>query len=255
MAAMTAVGIIPARWRATRFPGKPLARIAGLPMIRRVYEGACGASRLRGVYVATDDQRIADACAEFGAAAVMTSADHPTGTDRLAEVARGLRDDIIVNIQGDEPLIEGFVIDAAVAALEEAPEAPMSTVVHAAEPDCVDDPNRVKVVLDREGYALYFSRSRIPALRDRGFPPRYWQHVGLYAYRREFLMRYVDLTPSEAERAEALEQLRALEHGHRIRVAVIEGWRSLPVDTPEDVERIEAYLESRQAQRRGSAIP
>jgi 3-deoxy-manno-octulosonate cytidylyltransferase (CMP-KDO synthetase) len=250
MTAMTAVGIIPARWRASRFPGKPLAKIAGLPMIRRVYEGACEASRLRTVYVATDDQRIADACAEFGAAAVMTSADHPTGTDRLAEVARELSDEIVVNVQGDEPLIEGFVIDAAVAVLEEAPEAPMSTVVHPAEPGSLDDPNRVKVVLDREGYALYFSRSRIPALRDGDFPPHYWQHVGLYAYRREFLMRFVDLAPTEAERAEALEQLRALEHGHRIRVAVVDGWRSIPVDTPEDVERVEAQLESRQAERR-----
>ena len=250
MAAMTAVGIIPARWRASRFPGKPLAEIAGMPMIRRVYEGACQASRLRAVYVATDDQRIADACAGFGAVAVMTSPDHPTGTDRLAEVARGLDDEIVVNVQGDEPLIEGFVIDAAVAALEEAPEAPMSTVVHAAEPDGIDDPNRVKVVFDRDGYALYFSRSRIPALRDSGSPPRYWQHVGLYAYRREFLMRYVELPPTEAECAEALEQLRALEHGHRIRVAVIDGWRSTPVDTPEDVDRVEAALESRGAPRR-----
>jgi 3-deoxy-manno-octulosonate cytidylyltransferase (CMP-KDO synthetase) len=180
----------------------------------------------------------------------MTSSDHPTGTDRLAEVARDLRDDIIVNIQGDEPLIEGFVIDAAVAALQEAPEAPMSTVVHAAEPSGIDDPNRVKVVLDQQGYALYFSRSRIPAVRDRDFQPRYWQHVGLYAYRREFLMRYVDLTPTQAERAEALEQLRALEHGHRIRVAIIDGWRSTPVDTPEDVERVEAHLEAREVPRR-----
>jgi 3-deoxy-manno-octulosonate cytidylyltransferase (CMP-KDO synthetase) len=247
---MTAVGIIPARWRASRFPGKPLAKIAGKPMIRLVYEGACGASRLRAVYVATDDQRIADACAEFGAAAVMTSPDHPTGTDRLAEVARELSDDIIVNIQGDEPLIEGFVIDAAVAALEGDPEAPMSTVVHAAAAGSINDSNRVKVVFDREGYALYFSRSRIPALRDRDFPPHYWQHVGLYAYRREFLMRYVDLEPTEAERAEALEQLRALEHGHRIRIAIIDGWQSTPVDTPEDVERVEAHLESRDAPRR-----
>ncbi len=246
---MTAVGIIPARWRASRFPGKPLAEIAGRPMIRRVYEGARGASRLSAVYVATDDQRIADACADFGAAAVMTSPDHPTGTDRLAEVARELSDDIIVNIQGDEPLIEGFVIDAAVAALEEAPEAPMSTVVHAAEAGNIDDPHRVKVVMDREGYALYFSRSRIPALRDGQAPPRYWQHVGLYAYRREFLMRYVELEPTEAERAEALEQLRALEHGHRIRVAIIDGWESTPVDTPEDVERVEACLEARDALR------
>ena len=126
----------------------------------------------------------------------------------------------------------------------------MSTVVHAAESDGIDDPNRVKVVLDRQGYALYFSRSRIPAHREGEFRPRYWQHVGLYAYRREFLLRYVDLAPGEAERAEALEQLRALEHGHRIRVAVIEGWQSTPVDTPEDVERVEAHLEAREAPRR-----
>lgn len=249
MVAMTAVGIIPARWHASRFPGKPLAKIAGLPMIQRVYEGACGAKRLRAVYVATDDQRIADACAGFGATAFMTSPDHPTGTDRLAEACRNLSDDIVVNIQGDEPLIEGFVIDAAVAALEECSEAPMSTVVHSADPEALDDPNRVKVVLDRSGYALYFSRSRIPALRERNSPPRYWQHVGLYAYRREFLMRYVDLPPSEAERAEALEQLRALEHGYRIRVAAIDGWRSTPVDTPQDVERVEAQLASRESAR------
>ena len=244
---MTAVGVIPARYGAVRFPGKALAPIAGVPMVRRVWEGASGAKSLGTVIVATDDRRIADACAAFDAPVAMTHPDHPTGTDRVAEVAAGLDDDIVVNIQGDEPLIEGFVIDAAVAALEEAPEAPMSTVVHAAETGCLDDPNRVKVVFDRDGYALYFSRSRIPALRDHGSPPRYWQHVGLYAYRREFLMRFVDLTPTEAERAEALEQLRALEHGHRIRVAVIDGWQSTPVDTPDDVARVEAHLESRDA--------
>jgi 3-deoxy-manno-octulosonate cytidylyltransferase (CMP-KDO synthetase) len=131
----------------------------------------------------------------------------------------------------------------------------MSTVVHAAEPAGIDDPNRVKVVLDRQGYALYFSRSRIPALRDHDFQPRYWQHVGLYAYRREFLMRYVDLTPTEAERAEALEQLRALEHGHRIRVAVIDGWQSIPVDTPDDIGRVEAQLEAREGPRRRGLSP
>ena len=239
---MTAVAVIPARFGASRFPGKPLVPIAGVPMLRRVYEGARRAKSLRDVLVATDDERIAAAARGFGAVAVMTRADHPTGTDRLAEVAAELDDEIVVNVQGDEPLIEGFVIDAVVAALEAAPEAPMATVVHAAEPDALDDPNRVKVVLDRRGDALYFSRSRIPAVRDPTAPVRFHQHVGLYAYRRPFLLEFIRLAPTPLERCEALEQLRALEHGHRIRCAVIEGWRSLPVDVPGDVPRVEAAL-------------
>jgi 3-deoxy-manno-octulosonate cytidylyltransferase (CMP-KDO synthetase) len=242
MPAMTAVGLIPARYAATRFPGKPLAPIAGVPMVRRVYEGARAARSLREVVVATDDERVAAACRSFGAPVAMTRADHATGTDRLAEVAARLDDAIVVNIQGDEPLVEGFVIDAAVEALAKDPEAPMSTVVHAADPDALDDPNRVKVVLDRSGNALYFSRGRIPWLRDPDHPPRYWQHVGLYAYRREFLLAFVRLEPTPAERAEQLEQLRALENGHRIRCAVVEGWRGIPVDVPADVARVEARL-------------
>ena len=239
---MTAVGIIPARYEASRFPGKALASIAGQPMLRRVWEGARTAKSLSTLMVATDDARIAGACSEFGAEVVMTSADHPTGTDRLAEVARDLSDDLIVNIQGDEPLIEGFVIDAAVEALLAEPEASMSTVVHPAEPDALDDPNRVKVVLDRRGFALYFSRSRIPALRNPDALPRYWQHVGVYVYRRPFLLEFIHLEPTAAERSEALEQLRALEHGHRIATAVVSDWRSVPVDVPEDVARVEARL-------------
>jgi 3-deoxy-manno-octulosonate cytidylyltransferase (CMP-KDO synthetase) len=241
---MSAVGIVPARFASSRFPGKPLAAIAGLPMLQRVVEGARGAKRLRDVIVATDDARIAEACEKFGTRAVLTSADHPNGTDRIAEVAAGLDDEVVVNVQGDEPLIEGFVIDAAVAALLETPEAPMATVVHRAEPDALADPNRVKVVLDRAGFALYFSRSPIPHRRD-GADAELWQHVGLYAYRREFLARYVALAPTPLERAEQLEQLRALEHGHRIRAAVVEGWRSVPVDVPADVARVEAILARR----------
>jgi 3-deoxy-manno-octulosonate cytidylyltransferase (CMP-KDO synthetase) len=175
----------------------------------------------------------------------MTRPDHPTGTDRLAEVAMGLEDEIIVNIQGDEPLIEGFVVDAVVAALEESGEAPMATAIHPAEEDGLDDPNRVKVVLDRRGEALYFSRSRIPAQRVGAPAPPYWQHVGLYAYRREFLLEFVGLEPTPLERSEQLEQLRALEHGHRIRCAKIREWRSVPVDVPEDVARVEARLRER----------
>jgi len=242
---MSAVAIVPARFSSTRFPGKPLVEIAGVPMLRRVVEGARGAKRVREVMVATDDERIAEACRAFGAPVVMTSRDHPTGTDRLAEASRGLADAIVVNVQGDEPLIEGFVVDAAVAALEEAPEAPMATVVHRAEPDALADPNRVKVVLDRRGFALYFSRAPVPHRRDASAEAPLWQHVGLYAYRREFLQTFVALPPTPLERCEALEQLRALEHGYPIRVATVEGWRSVPVDVPEDVARVESILAGR----------
>jgi len=240
---MTAVGVIPARFGATRFPGKPLAPIAGRPMIRHVWEGARRAKGLRAVLVATDDARIADACRGFGAEVVMTRDDHPTGTDRLAEVARGLDDELIVNIQGDEPLIEGFVVDAALDALHADPEVPMSTLVHAAEASALDDPNRVKVVLDQSGRALYFSRASIPYQREAGAAPTVWQHIGLYVYRRPFLLDFVGLSRTPAERAEGLEQLRALEHGHAIRCGVVEGWRSVPVDVPEDVPRVEAALD------------
>jgi 3-deoxy-manno-octulosonate cytidylyltransferase (CMP-KDO synthetase) len=242
MARVRAVGVIPARHAASRFPGKPLALIGGVPMVRRVYEGAARAKRLSRVIVATDDPRVADACAAFGAEVAMTSPTHPTGTDRIAEVAAHLSEEIVVNVQGDEPLIDGFVVDAAVEALEADPGSPMSTVVHPADADGLDDPNRVKVALDFAGRALYFSRSRIPYPRDASAGPRWWQHVGLYAYRRPFLLDFVRLAPGELERVESLEQLRALEHGHRIRVAVVEGWRSVPVDVPEDVARVEAAL-------------
>jgi 3-deoxy-manno-octulosonate cytidylyltransferase (CMP-KDO synthetase) len=212
-------------------------------MVQHVWEGARRAKGLRAVLVATDDERIADACRGCGAEVMMTRSDHPTGTDRLAEVAQTLDDEMIVNIQGDEPLIEGFVIDAALDALIEDPDVPMSTLVHAAEPRVRNDPNRVKVVLDENGRALYFSRAAIPYQRDPGSALPLWQHIGLYVYRRQFLLDFVSLTQTPAERAEGLEQLRALEHGHAIRCGVIEGWRSLPVDVPEDLPQVEAALE------------
>jgi 3-deoxy-manno-octulosonate cytidylyltransferase (CMP-KDO synthetase) len=239
---MRAVGVIPARVGAGRFPGKVLAPIAGLPMIQRVWEGAQTAKTLHAVLIATDDARIADAAVAFGAEVVMTRPDHPTGSDRVAEVARGLDDHVVVNIQGDEPLIEGFVIDAAVEALYEDPEAPMATVVHATDPTALGNANRVKVALDRAGHALYFSRSPIPAQRSAGLATRRWQHVGLYAYRRPFLLEFAALPRGPLECAEELEQLRALEHGHRIRCAIVEGWSSTPVDTPEDIAAVEARL-------------
>ena len=246
MSRVNAVGIIPARFAASRFPGKALALIAGKPMLQHVVEGARSAKRLRELIVATDDVRIAAACAAFGARAMMTSPAHPTGSDRIAEVAASLGAEIIVNVQGDEPLIAGFVIDAVIEALAAAPECAMATAVHHAEPAALRDPNRVKVVLDRAGNALYFSRSPIPHVSaGSGAAPPLWQHVGLYAYRREFLLEFVRLPPSPLERAEQLEQLRALEHGHKIRCAVIEGWRSVPVDVPGDIARVEAALTQR----------
>ncbi len=242
---MTVLAILPARYGSTRFPGKPLTPIAGKPMIQHVWERTRRAKRIDAVAIATDDERIREACLAFGADVEMTSPDHPTGTDRLAEVAARHAHDVIVNVQGDEPLIADFVVDAAVDALlcEESgrPPASMSTIVHRAEPAAYDDPNRVKVVVDREGFALYFSRAPIPFRRkDTGIAPL--QHVGLYVYRRDFLLEFVKWPRSPAEQAEELEQLRALENGHRIRVAEIEGWTSIPVDVPEDVAQVEAAM-------------
>jgi 3-deoxy-D-manno-octulosonate cytidylyltransferase len=243
IAGMTAIGIIPARYASKRFPGKALTPLAGRPMIQHVWERARSSKHLRDVIVATDDDRIAKTCREFGAHAVITSASHPTGTDRLAEAARELTDQVVVNIQGDEPLIEGFVIDAAIEALVADPAVPMATVVHAAGAEAGSDPNRVKVALDRNGFALYFSRSPIPAPRaESARAANYWQHVGLYAYRSNFLQDFVALPQTPAELAEGLEQLRVLEHGHRIRTAIIEGWSSQPVDVPSDVPGVEALL-------------
>jgi len=248
---MTVLAILPARHGSTRFPGKPLTPIAGKPMIQHVWERTRLAKRIDAVAIATDDLRIRDACLAFGAEVEMTSPDHPTGTDRLAEVAARHDHDVIVNVQGDEPLIEGFVVDAAVEALlgsaAGSEHASMSTIVHRAEPEAYDDPNRVKVVVDRQGFALYFSRAPIPFRRkETGIPPL--QHVGLYVYRKEFLLDFVKWPRTPAEQTEELEQLRALENGHRIRVAEIEGWTSIPVDVPADVAKVETAL------RRASAL-
>ncbi len=240
---MSAVGVIPVRYAAKRFPGKALVSISGVPMVRRVFEGAIRARTLRAVIVATDDERVAARCREFGAHVVLTRSDHASGTDRLAEVARFLSDDIVVNVQGDEPLIEGFVIDAAVEALRADPEAAMATVAHAAPPDSLADENRVKVEIDGDGYAVSFWRD--PA-RSRPLPGRTtWQHVGIYAYQRRFLETFVDLDPTDGERRESLEQLRALENGYPVRCAVVDGWTSLPVDVPRDVALVEAHLRAR----------
>jgi len=241
------VGIIPARYASTRFPGKPLVDLAGKPMIQHVYERACRAASLSAVLVATDDARIFDAVVSFGGKAVMTDAGHPTGTDRLAEVAGGLSTiDIIVNIQGDEPLIMPETIDAVTAPLIADAGIPMSSVMSPLpDADRAGDANIVKVVTDLQGFALYFSRAPIPYPREGVAGAGPWKkHVGLYAYRREFLLAFTRLTPTPLEQLEKLEQLRALEHGYRIRMVERADDGSIGVDTPEDLERARAILEA-----------
>lgn len=238
------IGIIPARWASTRFPGKPLADILGKPMIQHVYERARQARTLQRLLVATDDRRIFDAVTSFGGEAVMTRADHPTGTDRLAEAAAPLPVDLVVNIQGDEPLIDPEVIDAAARPLIEDPSIPMGTLMSRIT-DAADlhNPNVVKVVVDQKGFALYFSRALIPYARGGATAETvYYYHPGLYVYRKEFLLTYAALPPTPLERAEKLEQLRALEHGYRIRV-VETMHRPVSVDTPQDLEHVKHLMQ------------
>jgi len=244
--------LIPARYASTRLPGKALADVAGKPMIVRVAERAAssGASR---IVVATDDERIRAAVTAEGYEAIVTRSDHPTGTDRLAEAAARLRlpnDDIVVNVQGDEPLLDSALIAEVARLLAGAHDAAIATACHAVD-DAAEafNPKIVKVVLDARGYALYFSRATIPWARDafavsrdalpEGLP--LYRHYGLYAYRVGFLLDYPTLAPSPLERYEALEQLRALWHGHRIAVAVTRGTPAPGVDTPEDLARVRAH--------------
>lgn len=241
--------VIPSRYASTRFPGKPLADLCGKPMIQWVYERSALCESVDRVIVATDDDRIARAVESFGGDVVMTRADHPTGTDRLAEVAAGLDDELIVNVQGDEPLIDPAMIEAAVAPLLADDSIPMGTLkTPLTSRDEFVNPNVVKVVTDRQGFALYFSRAPIPYPRDFNDQlAQRWQelatakHVGLYVYRRDFLLQYPHLQVTPLETQECLEQLRALEHGYRIRVAETD-LVGQGVDTPEDLERVKALL-------------
>lgn len=246
--------VIPARFASSRLPGKALADIAGKPMIVRVAERARESGALR-VCIATDDDGIREAVERQGFTAVMTRPDHPTGTDRIAEVVESQRldpEEIVVNVQGDEPLIEPGLIRAVAGLLSDAPEAAIATACHpihdAAE---MFDPNVVKVVLDHEGYARYFSRAPIPWARDAfarstsALPPGLpcYRHIGVYAYRARFLSTFPRLAPSPLERFEALEQLRALWHGFAIAVAVRHDAPHPGVDTPEDLERARAWFD------------
>jgi len=258
------VALIPSRYGSTRFPGKPLALLRGKPMIQHVYEQTSRVRGLARILVATDDNRIADAVRAIGGEVVMTRTDHPTGTDRLAEVAHGLTADVIVNVQGDLPFFPPSLVEDAVAALTRAPAAAMATVktpIH----DLAEwqNINVVKVVTDREGFALYFSRSPIPYMRDQTAQLQVsslksqvsslnsemqsqptilgYRHIGLYVYRRDFLLTFPQLARTPLEQCEQLEQLRALEWGYRI--VVSETVRpTIEVDTPEDLQRAEEAL-------------
>lgn len=241
----TVVGVIPARYASSRFPGKALADVAGKPMIQRVYERCARAERLERLYVATDDQRIFDAAKGFTDDVIMTAAEHPSGTDRAAEVAAQTDADVYVNIQGDEPLIEAAAVDAVAAPFDDDEDVQMATLARpfpssaAAE---LASANFCKVVVDVNGDALYFTRAMVPFRHRPQVNLPYLKHVGIYAYRREFLLRFTTLEPTPLEAAEGLEMLRALAHGFNIRV-VVGDFTSRGVDTPEDLAAvIEYYL-------------
>jgi len=233
--------VIPARYGATRLPGKPLAEIDGRPMIWYVWEKARRAKVPSRVVVATDDERIAAAVRGFGGEAVMTSPSCASGTDRVAEAAHGMDEEVLINLQGDEPLMHPSVIDAVAAPLVSEPDVLMSTAaLPQDDPAEFARPSVVKVVVDGRGDALYFSRAPIPHYRDTG-TGRYRKHLGIYGYRREFLFRVAALPPSPLEEAERLEQLRVLENGHRIRVVDV-AHDSVGVDTAEDLKAVEGRI-------------
>ena len=235
---MKSICVIPARYSSTRLPGKPLKLIAGIPMICRVYDRASKAKLIDKAIVATDDERIFNAVKEHGGEVMMTRAGHPTGTDRLAEVATAFEDvDLIVNVQGDEPLIESSLIDDLISLFNDDSNLQMATVAtELTEEAEINNPNNVKVISDLNGYALYFSRSVIPYPRNAGKSPVY-KHIGIYAYRRDFLLKYAKMAPTPLEQSESLEQLRALENGYKIKVLHSDN-KFIGVDTEEDLKLV-----------------
>jgi 3-deoxy-manno-octulosonate cytidylyltransferase (CMP-KDO synthetase) len=255
---MKIVAVIPARYGSTRFEGKPLVDILGKPMIQWVYEGVCQSKLINQVIVATDDQRIRGTVEQFGGMAVMTSSDHATGSDRVSEVARKLRAEVIVNVQGDEPLLKGNVIDKAIRPLLKDSSIPVSTLMTRIE-EVKDwlNPNVVKVVVNQKSFALYFSRSPIPFPRDlnvekllsvssgdkKTLPHRAFKHIGVYVYQREFLLRFSRMKHTPLERLEKLEQLRALENAFPIKVTLVD-YEPLSVDTQEDLRKVISFLEN-----------
>ncbi|MCL4523035.1 MAG: 3-deoxy-manno-octulosonate cytidylyltransferase [Acidobacteria bacterium] len=246
---MNFLAVIPARYAATRLPGKPLVSICGRPMIQHVVERVRQAKRVSRVVVATDDQRIRDAVRGFGGEAMMTRSDHRSGSERVAEVATQISADVYINVQGDEPLIEPGAVDALADVFTDDADGEVQVatlcvpITNAAD---IMDPNIVKVVLDFQGDALYFSRAPIPWVRDEGsrVHARHFKHLGIYAFRREPLLDFPTLPPGELEKLEQLEQLRFLENGYKIRVAET-SFDSVSVDVPADVARVEAILNGR----------
>lgn len=243
---MDVIGIIPARYGATRFEGKVLADLMGKPVIQHVYEMARNSKMLDDLIVATDDERISKAVKDFGGNVTLTSVDQPTGTDRLAEVVNPLDVKIVINIQGDEPLVHYTMIDELARTMLDDGSINMATVIRRIEDkNEIMDPNVVKVVIDREGYALYFSRSPIPF--ERGAKNKnFYKHLGLYAYTKDFLFTFTNLPVSELERVESLEQLRALEHGYKIKTIETK-FETVGIDTPEDLERAKKILLERKS--------
>ena len=246
---MKVVCIIPARYESTRFEGKPLADLCGRPMIQHVYERVLKSGSVSQAAVATDDDRIYRTVVNFGGRAVMTAADHKSGTDRIAEAVAGLKlnpDDIVLNVQGDQPLFEPVQIDEVVQPLLEDPAIVMATLIYRIRrAEEITHPNAVKVVVDRDGFAIYFSRATIPYVRDPGQAANYYKHHGIYAYRRSFLETFTRLPQGVLERLEALEQLRAIEHGYKIKV-VETIYDSVEVDTCEELARVARIIEGRE---------
>jgi 3-deoxy-manno-octulosonate cytidylyltransferase (CMP-KDO synthetase) len=242
---MTVVCIIPSRYESSRFPGKPLADLCGKPMIRHVYERVLTSTLVSFAAVATDDRRIFEAVRGFGGNAIMTSPEHRSGTDRIFEAVSslGLSDsDVVVNIQGDQPLFEPAQIEEVARPLIDDRDVYFSTLIYRIRrEEEITHPNAVKVVFDREHFALYFSRATIPFVRDGGLRAAYYKHHGIYAYRKQFLETFTGLAESDLERLETLEQLRALEHGYRIKV-VETAYDSVEVDTPAELERVRKIL-------------
>ncbi|MGB7296144.1 MAG: 3-deoxy-manno-octulosonate cytidylyltransferase [Candidatus Aminicenantales bacterium] len=235
-----AAAVIPVRYDSKRFPGKALAPILGKPMIQWVYEGVKQARLVDKVLIATDDRRIQEAAQGFGAMAVMTSRNHGSGTERIAEVSQNIDNKVIINIQGDEPLISGRLVDSLVEVLEDKRIPMASLMTRVDDIGLVDDPNLVKVAVDKDGYALYFSRSPLP-YRAADF---FYLHIGIYGFQRDFLLRIPGLHPSRLEQTEKLEQLRVLENGFRIRMIEVPH-PALSVDTPQDIIRVEEILRKR----------
>jgi 3-deoxy-manno-octulosonate cytidylyltransferase (CMP-KDO synthetase) len=240
--------VVPARYASTRFPGKIIAPLAGKPLVYQTYLRALQAKLVSEALIATDDQKVVDALAPFDVRVVMTRVDHASGTDRIAEVAEHTDAEIIVNVQGDEPLLSPEIIDETIQPLLDQPDVVMSTARRLiTDPADLDDTNVVKVVCDLNGHALYFSRECIPHIRDAADraaqPPCYWQHVGLYVYRRDFLLKFAQMPLSPLEKLEKLEQLRVLENGYKIAVVDTE-YEAVGVDTPADLERVRRLMES-----------